>query len=244
MNSIVRLLVDEVLRRLLDDLLTEVAGAREHVDGAGVRDVLRASSCRRRPPTCRPTASAASNTVGTWIQPRSGFHEFQNRPCSLTSKPESIAACEGSVEARRIVRALQRVGAAPHELLVDGRGHGGERVGAQAVLAHDDDVLDGGAPELRRERRPARAGARRRGRRGVGAAAGGAAGRDAALWRHAPREARARHEEAERGGRTRSARASTHTSRRAARREPSRGTRRIAAAPRCALGPCVFSDLA
>src|SRR5580692_872339 len=53
-----------------------------------------------------PDCSAASNTVGTWIQPRSGCHEFQNRPCSLTSKPDNIAACEGSVDARRIVRAF------------------------------------------------------------------------------------------------------------------------------------------
>ena len=52
-----------------------------------------------------PARSAASKTVGTRMYPRSGFHEFQSRPCAPTSNPDSIAACDGSVDAWRMVIA-------------------------------------------------------------------------------------------------------------------------------------------
>ena len=52
-----------------------------------------------------PARVAASNTVGTWMLPRSGRHEFQDSPWAGSSKPESIAACEGRVEACRMVIA-------------------------------------------------------------------------------------------------------------------------------------------
>ena len=91
------------------------------------------------------------------------------------SKPDSIAACDGSVDARRMVRARQRVGGALQDRLVHGRADARQRVGAQAVLADDHDVADRGAARLRRARgcRRRRRG-RRRGRRGDGRAAGGA----------------------------------------------------------------------
>ena len=103
-----------------------------------------------------------------------GFHEFQYRPCSLTSKPDSIAACDGSVDARRMVRALQRVGGALHDRLVHRRADAHQRVGAQAVLADDHDVADRGAS--RSAARSPRRARRRRRRRGPAApaAAGGA----------------------------------------------------------------------
>jgi hypothetical protein len=48
---------------------------------------------------------AASKIVGTRMYPRSGCHEFQLSPCSFMSNPDSIAACEGSVDACRMVCA-------------------------------------------------------------------------------------------------------------------------------------------
>ena len=70
-----------------------------------------ASSCPRTRPRCRRSSRRRRRRVGTWMKPRSGFHEFQNRPCSLTSKPDSIAACDGSVDARRMVRAFSEYAA-------------------------------------------------------------------------------------------------------------------------------------
>jgi hypothetical protein len=46
-----------------------------------------------------PAFMATLKTVGTRMKPRSGRHEFQLSPWSATSNPDSIAACEGSVEA-------------------------------------------------------------------------------------------------------------------------------------------------
>jgi hypothetical protein len=40
-------------------------------------------------------------------QPRSGFHEFQYSLCAGSSNPDSIAACDGSVDACLIVRAVR-----------------------------------------------------------------------------------------------------------------------------------------
>ena len=94
----------------------------------------------------------------------------------MTSKPDSIAACDGSVDARRMVRALQRVGGALQDRLVDGRADAHERVGAQAVLADDHDVADRGAALRRGRLRGERLAAAAPGRRpatGVPAGGGG-----------------------------------------------------------------------
>ena len=52
-----------------------------------------------------PASTAAEKTVGTRMNPRCGCHEFQLSPCSDTSKPDSMAAWAGKVDACWMVRA-------------------------------------------------------------------------------------------------------------------------------------------
>ena len=87
---------------------------------------------------------AAEKIVGTWMKPLVGRQLFQVSPCMFTSTPDSIEACEGSVEAVRMVRKSkwlkQKVGVSKDNLYVE------QTHGRYVALGGDADSTDGLSP--------------------------------------------------------------------------------------------------
>ena len=156
------LLLDEVFRRLLDDLLAEVAGARHDVDrSAG------AAMC---------SSFRLPDEGGRFAAARLGGVEHRRHvdvaAFRVPRVPEQTVFLDVEAGQHRGVRRqrrrapdgtrAERVGGALQDRLMDRRVDARQRIRAQPILADDHDVPDRGASHCGRSRGCGRAAAGRR----------------------------------------------------------------------------------